>query len=153
MQPIQNKKAETIVTSIFEKVICPFTTPTAIITDNGSEFNNMILSEICRLLNIKKINIHPYKPESNGVVERLNRKVITCLRILINPHSITWDTWIPHVTCALNTQINAATGESPHYILCGTGLTNRPARAKQPRFKQQAHGNSQQSLRHHIRRR
>ncbi len=36
-----------------------------------------------------------------------------------NPHTITWDTWIPHVTCALNTQINSATDETPHYILFG----------------------------------
>ncbi len=56
---------------------------------------------------------------SNGVVERLNRKNITCLRTLINPHSILWGTWIPHVTCSLNTHINAATGETPHYILFG----------------------------------
>ncbi len=50
---------------------------------------------------------------------RLIRKIITCLRTLINPHSIAWDTWIPLVTCALNTQINSATGETPHYIIFG----------------------------------
>ncbi len=48
-----------------------------------------------------------------------NRKIITCLRSLINPHSITWDTWIPYVKCALNCQINSATGETPHYIIFG----------------------------------
>ena len=36
LQPIQNKKAETIATTLFEKkVICPFTTPKIIITGNG----------------------------------------------------------------------------------------------------------------------
>ncbi len=102
-----------------KKVICPCTTPNTILTDNGPEFNNAILAEICRIFNIKKINVDAYKPESNGVVERLNRKVITCLRTLSNPNSITWDTRIPHVTCRLNTQINSATGEMPHYILFG----------------------------------
>ncbi len=119
LQPIQNKKAETIATTISEKVICPYTTPKTIITDNGPEFNNALLAEMCRIFNIKKINVHVYKPESNGAVERLNRKIITCLRTLINPHSIARDTWIPHVTCALNTQIYSATGETPHYILFG----------------------------------
>ncbi len=90
-----------------------------IITDNGPEFNNAVLVDICRLFKIKKVYIHAYKPHSNGVVERLNRKVITCLRTLINPHSISRDTWIPHVTCALNTQINSATEETPHYIFFG----------------------------------
>jgi len=27
--------------------------------------------------------------------------------------------WIPHVKCAINTQINSATGDSPHYIIFG----------------------------------
>ncbi len=119
MHPIQSKKAETIATTIFEKVICLYTAPKTIITDNGPEFNNAVLAEICRIFNIKKINVHAYKPESNGVVERLNKKIITCLHTQINPHSITWDTWIPYVTCALNTQIHSATGETPHYIVFG----------------------------------
>ena len=123
LHPIMNKKAETIATTLFERVICPFTTPKTIITDNGPEFNNAILTEICKLFNIKKVNIHAYKPESNGVVERLNRKIITCLRTLINPHSISWDTWIPHVTCALNTQLSSATGDTPHYIIFGEDKT------------------------------
>ncbi len=87
------------------------------------EFNNQILEELCKLFNIKKVNVHVYKPQSNGVVERLNRKIVTCLRVLINPHSITWDTWIPIVRCALNTQINTSTGETPHYIIFGEDKT------------------------------
>ena len=123
LQPIPNKKAETVASAIFEQIICNFTTPHTIISDNGTEFNNEILNELCRLFNIKKINVQIYKPQANGVVERLNRKVITCLRSLINPHSITWDTWIPYVKCALNSQINSATGETPHYIIFGEDKT------------------------------
>ena len=123
LQPIPNKKAETIATVIFEQIICNFSTPKTIITDNGTQFNNQILEELCKLFNIKKVNVHVYKPQSNGVVERLNRKIVTCLRALINPHSITWDTWIPYVKCALNTQINTATGETPHYIIFGEDKT------------------------------
>ncbi len=58
LQPIQNNKAETIATAIFEKVICPYITRKTIITDNGPEFNNAILAEICRIFNIKKRNVH-----------------------------------------------------------------------------------------------
>ncbi len=119
LQPLPNKKPETIGSTLLEKVICVFSTTKTIITDNDLEFNKVILAEICRLFKIKKVNIYDYKPESNGAVERLNRKVITRLRTLISPHSISWDSWNPHVTCALNTQINSATGETPHYIHFG----------------------------------
>lgn len=119
LQPMTDKKAETVASVIFNEIITTFSTPRTIITDNGSEFNNKILEELCRIFNIKKINVQTYHPQSNGVVERLNRKIINCLRSLINPYSINWDTWIPHVKCALNTQINSATSETPHYIIFG----------------------------------
>lgn len=41
------------------------------------------------------------------------------LRTLINPYIIGWDIWIPQVKCALNSQINSVTGETPHYIIFG----------------------------------
>ncbi len=115
--------SETIATVIFEQIICNFSTPKTIITDNETEFHNQILQELCKLFNIKRVNVHVYKPQRNGVIERLNCKIVTCLRALINPHSITWDTWIPYVKCALNTQINTATGETSHYIIFGEDKT------------------------------
>ncbi len=42
LQPIRNKKAETIATTLFERVFCPFTTPKTIITDNGPEFKTTL---------------------------------------------------------------------------------------------------------------
>ncbi len=67
LQAIQNRKAETIATTIFEKVICPYATPKTIITDNGPEFNNAILAEICRIFNIKKKKM--YTPTNRKVTE------------------------------------------------------------------------------------
>ncbi len=114
LQPTTNKKATTIASVILDQIITSFTMPKTIITDNGPEHNNQILEELCKLFSVKKVNV-----QSNGVVERLNRKLIHCLGIVINPYSITWDTWIPHVKCALNTQINSATSETSHYIIFG----------------------------------
>ncbi len=114
-----NKRAETTASVIFTHIITDFTTPQVIITDNGCEFNNDILTELCNLFQVKKINVQAYHPQSNGVVGRLNKKIISCLTGLINPHSIEWNKWIPMVKCALNTQVSSATGESPHYIIFG----------------------------------
>ncbi len=83
-----NKRAETMASIIFTHIITNFTTPQVIITDNGSEFNNNILTELCNLFHVKKINVQAYHPQNNGVVERLNEKIISCLKSLINPHGI-----------------------------------------------------------------
>ncbi len=119
LQPMENKRAATIASVIYSRIIADFTTPRSVITDNGSEFNNKVFEELSKLFQVKKINVQTYNPQSNDVVERLNKKIINCLRALINPYSIEWDKWIPTVKCALNAQVNAATGESPHYIIFG----------------------------------
>ncbi len=60
-----------------------------------------------------------YHPQSNGVQERLNSKILSCLRSLTNPYSIDWDWLIPTVECALNALIRSAIGESPDYKIFG----------------------------------
>ena len=44
-----------------------------LVTHNGKEFKNKLLSEYCQVNKIKFIHGLPYRPHSQGVVERLNR--------------------------------------------------------------------------------
>ena len=67
VQLTKNKKAETVASIIFDQKICNFTKPQTIIPDNGPEFNNQILDELCKSFNVKKINVQAYRPQSNGV--------------------------------------------------------------------------------------
>ncbi len=55
LQPIMNKRDETIASIIYFHIIADFTTPRIIITDNGTEFNNRILEELCKLFHLKKV--------------------------------------------------------------------------------------------------
>ena len=79
LQPMANKKAETVASVIYSRIIADFTTPRTIITDNGPEFNNRVLEELCKLFHVKKVNVQAYHPQSNGVVERLHSKIINCV--------------------------------------------------------------------------
>ncbi len=80
--PLKDKTATTVATALIDNVFCPFNTPKTLLSDNGPEFNNSILSEICKQFDIKKTNIVASHPASNGLVERQNRKImsptITC---------------------------------------------------------------------------
>ncbi len=75
--PLKNKTATTVATALIDNVFCPFNTPKTLVSDNGTEFNNSILSEICKQFDIKKTNIVAYHPASNGLVERHNRKIMS----------------------------------------------------------------------------
>ena len=47
--------------------------PNYLVTDNGTEFKNKLLAEYCQDNKIKFLHGLPYRPHSQGVVERLHR--------------------------------------------------------------------------------
>ncbi len=100
-------------------LICPFSTPRVILCDNGAEFRNAVVSEICSQFGIKQTFTTAYHPALNGLVERANRKILEVLRPIVSEFLDNWEDWLPHVAASLNSSINDSTGKSPHYILYG----------------------------------
>ncbi len=72
--PLRDKTATSVASALIDEVFCKFNTPKTILSDNGIEFNNTVLEEICKAYDISKTNIIVYHPASNGLVERQNRK-------------------------------------------------------------------------------
>jgi len=71
--PITQKKTEKVL-----EVLGPFLkehTPKVLQSDNGGEFTNASMKELLDNLRIKHITSLPYKPSSNGQVERFNRTI------------------------------------------------------------------------------
>ena len=117
--PLKDKSAKSVAKALIDEVFCKYNTPRHLLSDNGTEFNNAILEEICQIYNINKINIIAYHPASNGLVERQNRKIIQILKQINNPPSFHWDEWICQVASTLNSSINKAIAETPHFIVFG----------------------------------
>ncbi len=118
--PLPEKSAKTVARAIVDEIICKFTSPKSLLSDNGGEFNNAMLEEISNIFNIKNCNITPYHPASNGLAERQNRKVLNSLRHMITPISTSWDEFMPMVASTLNCSINRSTKEIPYFIIFGT---------------------------------
>ena len=117
--PLKDKSAQSVAQAIINEIICKHASPRALLSDNGAEFNNALLKEICDVFQIKKCNVVAYSPQANGKVERANRRILDILRH-ITASSSSWDNWIPQVACSLNSAIHSSCNESPHFILYGT---------------------------------
>ena len=117
--PLKDKSAQSVAQAIINEIICKHASPRALLSDNGTEFNNAMLKEICDVFQIRKCNIVSYSPQANGKAERANRRILDILRH-IAASSSSWDTWIPQVACSLNSAIHSSCNESPHFILYGT---------------------------------
>ncbi len=116
---LRNKSSVTVAHAIVSHLICPYTTPRVFLSDNGTEFKNQILADICSQYNIKQTFITAHHPASNGLVERTNRKVFEILRYLAGHLHETWEDWLSQVAASINGSVNSSTGKTPHYIIFG----------------------------------
>ncbi len=74
LAPLKDKMATVVAHALVTNLICPFSTPRLILSDNGAEFRNTVVSEICSQFGIKQTFTAAYSPASNGLVERTNKK-------------------------------------------------------------------------------
>ena len=117
--PLPDKSAETVAKAFNESIICRHDSPDEILTDNGSEFVNRVIECLCNLLKIKQIRIMPYRPQANGLTERLNRSILNVMRTLVPDDDYNWDDKIPDVQSAINSSFHASLGDIPHFVLYG----------------------------------
>ena len=117
--PLQDKSTESVARGLVDRVFYPFDIPKRILSDNGTEFKNELLQEICSQYKISQSFTSSYHPQGNGLIERTNRKILEVLRPLVLGLHSEWEDWIPQVQASINNSINSATNKTPHYIMFG----------------------------------
>ncbi|RWS01780.1 uncharacterized protein B4U79_00437, partial [Dinothrombium tinctorium] len=116
IKAVSNIKASTVADFILYNVILRHGTPLHLLSDRGPQFMSNLIQELCKLMVIKKISTAPYKPSTNGQVERLNQTLVNCLaKFTIKNHS-EWDNLLPFIQWSLNTAIQDSTKFSPYFI-------------------------------------
>ena len=69
---LKNKQPQSVIKGIFKFWISFFGSPSKIFSDNGGEFNNPEMRELCDMYNIRFICTAAESPFSNGICERSN---------------------------------------------------------------------------------
>ncbi|KAG0930503.1 hypothetical protein G6F57_011821 [Rhizopus arrhizus] len=101
-------------------VVLKFGVPSRLITDNGSNFVSEAMAMVCSRLGIKRALTSVEHPQTDGLVERMNRTIKISLAAYVGKdNKLDWDTYLPFVTFAYNTATQASTGFSPFEILFG----------------------------------
>ena len=73
-----------------------------ILSDQGRNFDSVLISELCELAQIKKLRTTPYRPEGNGSCERFNRTLISMLGTLPDDFKNKWPHHISTLVYAYN---------------------------------------------------
>ena len=111
MAQVKGKTADVIAHALIANSMCPYSTPRVLLSDNGKEFRNAFLKEICKLFSIKQTFTVTYHPASNGLVERANRKILEILRPVVSSLQDNWEDCLPHVAASSNGSNCESTGQ------------------------------------------
>ena len=115
--PIPKKEASTVVDAFYEKVILEHTAPHIVLSDNGKEFANDTMAQLCDAFNIKHNFTSPYMPQSNGKTENFNKFLKASIRKLCQDDKQGWDQVLSQILMAYRCCPHTSTGESPFFLL------------------------------------
>ena len=104
---------------MWRSIICRHGIPASIITDNGCQFDNKKVREICKQLKIIKTFSSPRHPQANGQVEAVNKTIKETLKKKLEEKKGAWADELPLVLWAYRTTTRTATGETPFSLSYG----------------------------------
>ena len=131
--PIKNKNAETICEAYRDNIYCVFGGSSRMLTDNGSEFKNKEMHEVCDTLGLKHIFSPVYTPQSNGHLEGWHRFFKACIAKHIRGGGVEWDELVPLAVSAYNFFPCQSSKESPFMFMFGRDPITPVAKLLEPR--------------------
>jgi len=93
--------------------------PKRLVSDQGPEFESQLFQELCKHMGIEKIRTSPYKPSTNGCVERFHRTLNSMLGKVVQANQRDWDDRLQPVMAAYRAAKHESTGFSPNYLVFG----------------------------------
>jgi len=116
---MRNQEAATVAKILVDKVICVHGCPIQILTDQGPNFESTLFQELCKLMAVDKIRTTPYKPSTNGNIERFHATMHSMLAKLVSEQQRDWDQCLPAVAFAYRSTVQESTGFSPYFLMYG----------------------------------
>jgi len=123
--PLRRHTAKNVANVVVNQWIVLFGVPKAIHSDQGREFESSLFRGVIELLGSKKIRTAPYRPQSDGQVERMNRTILQLLSAFVSDRANDWDVHLPYVMMAYRSSVHSSTGCTPHIMVFGRE-TNLP---------------------------
>jgi predicted aspartyl protease len=120
---LPNMTAQTVADVLTSEFFCFFGAPRQLHSDQGRQFESNLFQEVCKLLGIKKSRTTPYRPQSDGMVERFNRTIQQMLKHFVNDNRNDWDDHLPYLMMAYRSSQHESTGCSPNLLMLGREIS------------------------------
>ena len=121
--PVTNRKATTLVRTLYLEWFCKYGVPVGIHTDNAREFTEGMKHAMCEALGINETYCGFYAHHQNGSVERAHRFLTESLKVLqLQDRNLVfrgWPEWVKIIACKYNSGWCTSVNDSPHYLVYG----------------------------------
>lgn len=114
---VPTASASSVSVFLLNCVILRHGAPRVVISDRGRQFVADVVEELLRLCTSQFRHATPYHPQTNGLVERTNRTLLTMISMYVSSDHRNWDDILPFITYAYNTAQHETTGYSPFYLV------------------------------------
>ena len=123
--PLRRKTAYNCAKALAERWVAYHGVPTVIHSDQGREFEGHVFQRLTELLGATKTRTAPYRPQSDGLVERFNRTLLNMLSVFVCDRPTEWDEHLPYLLSAYRSSVHASTQCTPNSLVYGRE-TNLP---------------------------
>ena len=120
---VKDTRAVTVAKAFVDQIVSRYGAPAQLHSDQGPQFEAEVFQEMCRLLGIEKTRTTPYRPESDGQTERMNRSLLELLAKAARENPRRWDESLQCVLGTYRSTPHATTGETPNRLMLGREVT------------------------------
>ena len=117
--PIPNHTASTVAKVLVSQVFSRYGAPDQILSDQGAEFQSDLFRDLMSWMEIDQRRTSPYKPSTNGTVERFHRTLNSMLAKVVSEQQRDWDEYVPQVMMAYRATQHSSTGFTPNKLFLG----------------------------------
>ena len=119
---LPNQEAVTVAEVLVKEYVCRFGVPLSLHSDQGRNFESNVFQEMCELLGIRTTRTTALHPQSDGLVERVNRTLESQLSKFVNRNQKDWNHLLPFMMMALRSAVQESTRSTPAKLQLGREL-------------------------------
>ncbi|GBM01908.1 Retrovirus-related Pol polyprotein from transposon 412 [Araneus ventricosus] len=121
-EAIPDQEALTVAEELVRSWTSCYGVPMILHSDQGTNFNSALFTELCKLLGILKTRTTALHPESDDMVERFNRMILNYPSLFVSRNQTDWDTHLPLFLLTYRSVEHEVTGLPPAEMLFGRML-------------------------------
>ncbi|CAM8890588.1 unnamed protein product [Rhodiola kirilowii] len=116
---LREVKKENMVDFITKHIIYRHGVPQRIVTDNGKQFSNKLMTNLCEKFKFKQYKSSMYNAPANGLVEAFNKTLCNLLRKVVGKSKRDWHEKIGEALWAYRTTYKTPTQATPYALVYG----------------------------------